>query len=176
MPTSPSSLITRASRYRPTQHSCNRRIEATLYTSSHVARTNPRSAAIGAHRSNNLVHAPTVPRHHHLPPRNQSRKLKFDSRVSNRLDLHRFSADWTGCNDRSNPRSAAIGAHRSNNLVHAPTAPRHHHLPPRDQSRKLKFDSRVSNRLAHRRCRYCAVICCVTNGTVEVPKSENSTF
>ena len=100
-----------------------------------------------------VVHAPTTPRHHHLPPRNQSRRLKFDSRVSNRLDLHRFSEDWTGCKGRSNPRSAAIGAHRSNNLVHAPTAPRHHHPPPRNQSCRLKFDSRVSNRLAHPRCR-----------------------
>ena len=136
-------------------------------------RTNPRSAAMGAHRSNNLVHAPTAPRHHHPPPRNQSCRLKFDSRVSNRLDLHRFSEDWTGCKGRSNPRSSAIGAHRSYNLVHAPTTPRHHHLPPRNQIRRLKFDSRVSNRLAHRCCRYCAVICCVTNGAVEVLNSQN---
>ena len=86
MTTSPSTLITRASRYRPTQHSCNRRIEATLYTSSHVARTNPRSAAMVANRPSEVLDAPTAPQIDHRPPYNQSCEPKIDSRLSNRCD------------------------------------------------------------------------------------------
>ena len=94
--TSPNTLITRASRYRPTQHSCNRRIEATLYTSSHVARTNPRSAAMVVNRPSEVLHAPTAPRIDHLPPYNQSRKLNFDSMLSNRCDSVAVSAPENG--------------------------------------------------------------------------------